>query len=1217
MKREFEHFGVNDVKYFKTNKLVAEHKIKVNPAIRCYIYNICIAVFLLSVTLPFSSCKEIAIIDDFQPDIQHISVKDGNINFLINFGTYGDDQDVSTRSDAVDSEPETVVVELDNGMSMFATLTAASESVGTRSAAVGLRAFNNSALLQIVAYEYNVSGPSYYDHVEFEVDITDDNLIPRLTRISPTPITLDIGKSYRFIAYSYNNNTAAMPAIYPPPGPIGVDPNEVDLIWGACDTVKVTETGQQQVTINVHHLFSKVTVHATSATNITTLTGVEMPGCYAAFTIDSGKITPGTAVDQPFTFSPGAATTKSSDPRIVYTGGSAATIVKVGSVSISGASQPSYDNLFATFAKKLKSGYAYDLTIKFGDALDLDDDTPPTGFIPYVGAFWKDDQFGERLIRIKRPTGSTVADSVWTAVVVSGAGWIALDTLRTSDTVWEFGTPTWEGNMMGFDAGPRLVSPGTYVSGYMDNNNPYIYFRIGLSGPNPTPGTPRYGMVLLTYANNKKRQRIWIRQGEAPDYVMLPNDPVTTGGLVNRNKASKISPYNLTAATLNSKVDSLLTIHIVNPSDFTPYPTMAGAYFQWANYGTRMRWAWPPNGTTVSGWTTTAATGYWDDIAEDHEICPFGYRRLTDGRTDMADGNPDMSLSELRQSLFLDPIEGYQNFIAGDNMNYMFGYYADGYFDRYAIVSSATSELNSTVSYNTARAAYRGVLFYNPLPNRNESLFFPSAGSRLNTNGSAYEFGSGARYWTSSSDAPTTANAQEGYDYVSGAYTAWLNRSFATPIRCTLKPMLKAIPQDYIQELNDADPGDAEQWNRYDSYLLDGSTYTVKVISTAPWRIKAISGTTKAITGYVGNESYMLNMQPSDDMRVGTTGVGAMAGEDVTFTVVNNKTYWGYIDVVFESPAGEFADVTLTLVFAWPRLKLLNINSNSTYGQYGIADIIKSRARWMLMSKNTFGTDTTSMIYSRGFNFDRVSGGYASADEINKINKINTFQPDIIVLSYNERPTEGASGTAAAYANYVKSGKGVLIALLEYGTWGINYLMREVFEDPNINQYSYGAAGWIYNIIDQNDIITNGLFGNVGGKYWGEDQSVTICLDNFEPYVTNGTVTPYSRAYRVDGNSVHPTNSTPLTASVTSFRHNSLPFFFIGDAGFINGYNANNIARGPFAVTNDDGASSARYNPNLTYFPVPKQFGNGTPKYTVYNSQMFANIMVWAMTQVP
>jgi len=46
----------------------------------------------------------------------------------------------------------------------------------------------------------------------------------------------------------------------------------------------------------------------------------------------------------------------------------------------------------------------------------------PASILPYVGAFWKHDQTGERLIRIPRPTTGNVnvADGAWTAAVISG-----------------------------------------------------------------------------------------------------------------------------------------------------------------------------------------------------------------------------------------------------------------------------------------------------------------------------------------------------------------------------------------------------------------------------------------------------------------------------------------------------------------------------------------------------------------------------------------------------------------------------------------------------------------------------------------------------------------------------------------------------------------------------------------------------------------------------
>ena len=80
------------------------------------------------------------------------------------------------------------------------------------------------------------------------------------------------------------------------------------------------------------------------------------------------------------------------------------------------------------------------------DPRTVTDSTPPIGFRPYVGAFWKSTQTGERLIRISRPTidfnnngaalttdQQAATDGDWSAQVIAGMDWIVLDTQMTTD----------------------------------------------------------------------------------------------------------------------------------------------------------------------------------------------------------------------------------------------------------------------------------------------------------------------------------------------------------------------------------------------------------------------------------------------------------------------------------------------------------------------------------------------------------------------------------------------------------------------------------------------------------------------------------------------------------------------------------------------------------------------------------------------------------------
>ena len=288
-------------------------------------------------------------------------------------------------------------------------------------------------------------------------------------------------------------------------------------------------------------------------------------------------------------------------------------------------------------------------------------DSPvPASIIPYVGAFWKHNQTGERLIWIPRPTTGNVdvADGAWTAAVISGSDWITLDKQMTSDpnVGWLTGADEANvdnGNDNGFDNKHAVANGSNMVTGTMDASIPQIYFRIGLKSALVSGETaPRYGIVLLSYNDNTLSQRIFIRQGEAADYLFRGDDPVGSGSSIASRTAIQCKqylPYNLTDPNGNSS-DALLTSGVPDvglaPYGGVPvdYPSQAGYFFRW-NYS---RQAFAPHIVgTITNWDNTllqSGDGNWV-VPTNNETCPPGYRRPNDGPQNNAPG-PAVSLIE-------------------------------------------------------------------------------------------------------------------------------------------------------------------------------------------------------------------------------------------------------------------------------------------------------------------------------------------------------------------------------------------------------------------------------------------------------------------------------------------------------------------------------------------------------------------------------------------
>ena len=362
---------------------------------------------------------------------------------------------------------------------------------------------------------------------------------------------------------------------------------------------------------------------------------------------------------------------------------------------------------------------------------------------PYIGTFHRWNQAGERLITWKH-TGA------WTAYIDNPAGsHVVIDRLPSPSFA--------DGSLYG-------ASPSDAEMGILSNDATSvtgmntIYFRVGWDSWNTSATTaPRYATITVREGTNNAGgtviQRLYLRQGEKASAVY-------TAG---RTAPALFSPYNLVSTSWNTAV-------VVRGGQFTDYPSQCGSYFQWMDH-VNPRYAYAASGT-ASPWNADHPfyETYWTEESPGmdgtYETCPTGYRRVYDGATN---GEPT-GVSELRQSLWADP-----SVTSASNINVEMGYYADGFFDRHTIVSSATGIANSAAGTGN-EVAYKGRLFYNA--NTNASLFFPAAGQRILTDGTLKNAGEKGFYWTASSTLNTTEPSG------TKAYVSTRLRNTAINIRC-------------------------------------------------------------------------------------------------------------------------------------------------------------------------------------------------------------------------------------------------------------------------------------------------------------------------------------------------------------------------------------------------------------------------------------------------
>lgn len=273
---------------------------------------------------------------------------------------------------------------------------------------------------------------------------------------------------------------------------------------------------------------------------------------------------------------------------------------------------------------------------------------------------------------------------------------------------------------------------------------------------------------------------------------------------------------------------------------------------------------------------------------------------------------------------------------------------------------------------------------------------------------------------------------------------------------------------------------------------------------------------------------------------------------------------------------------------AYRRLTVLSVSGTSGFGY---AFDSNSNARLFVESARNFGMTDQSVVKARGFDITHTSSQTTFKKEITAYP-----YPDIVISGYG---VDLDHASATEVYNYLLSG-GVYICFHENEYYE---LMRLVFRNDKLKTPSTGTSSKPFFVNpDIDDLITNGPFGDMRGVFWGEDLAA-------------GDYIPYSD---IDPNEVY-IYSTNVPAKITNgiwnsfesgdgvymFRHKTLNLFFCGDGGFLSNadkktgtYNSSTIC--PYAIDRSTGAPVVKYNYT-------------SDRVGVYNSQLFGNIMAWAV----
>lgn len=209
---------------------------------------------------------------------------------------------------------------------------------------------------------------------------------------------------------------------------------------------------------------------------------------------------------------------------------------------------------------------------------------------------------------------------------------------------------------------------------------------------------------------------------------------------------------------------------------------------------------------------------------------------------------------------------------------------------------------------------------------------------------------------------------------------------------------------------------------------------------------------------------------------------------------------------------------------------------------------------------------------------------------------------DIVFIGFNCRPLNGEA--CEVLAKYVKRG-GVLIWADENtegaegaGGGGRNFF-KKLYDDLSITTKLEDElaipGGALYKMPLYDDMILNGPFGDLRGRFIGEDAGYT------DGFPISGPMGQLAEWYYNGYNHSSNTSTTAATNCIVGFKAKNYPLVWFGDGGIFAG--------------NTTDTSQIIYPAKITPTgePADKLYGNGSNTRYVVNSTLFCNLMSWAL----
>lgn len=352
------------------------------------------------------------------------------------------------------------------------------------------------------------------------------------------------------------------------------------------------------------------------------------------------------------------------------------------------------------------------------------------------------------------------------------------------------------------------------------------------------------------------------------------------------------------------------------------------------------------------------------------------------------------------------------------------------------------------------------------------------------------------------------------------------------------------------------------------------------------------------------------------------------------------------------SSSGAYCEATITPVIA--KLTILTMANNSNYG-YKIGKPGTGSYK-VITHPNNFGPNDNSIVKIEGLELVNVAPNIPTWTRLFNEGKVlellghkkTTQLADILCIGYND--LEEMSDEQVGYiVNYMKKGGVVIFCNERIGIakclikqlFGVDAKDADLPEKVHVNTVPFVGnevfktgeladdEKWNKYLFElQSDPILNGPFGDIKEKQWGEDASYARAIKT--TYITNSTnpgdIMIYSYGRSLGQAQADKKNNKTNKDFVTFFKYETdkddeepISLVYIGDGGIMSSalsgkpYPESGYTLCPFWW--DESTMFPIPKPNYGSLLLPNWEDGVGVKADVYNSQMFCNILAWAINR--